>query len=200
MHGRRAPEPHPAGGQRSARALRRQGLRRPTVPRNVRLSEAPSFGKPILLYDVASKGAQQLPRSGARIPGAPAGRAGGRGGRAMSAPKRKALGRGLAALIPGAPSPASTAVGPALAPGARRRACGDGLRTVAIEDVHPATRAAAQDLRRRAPGGAGGVDPHAGDHPAAGRARARRRRLRADRGRAALAGRPAAPGCTRCRW
>ena len=28
------------------------------VPRNVRLSEAPSFGKPILLYDVASKGAK----------------------------------------------------------------------------------------------------------------------------------------------
>jgi chromosome partitioning protein len=29
-----------------------------TVPRNVRLSEAPSFGKPIILYDVASKGAK----------------------------------------------------------------------------------------------------------------------------------------------
>jgi chromosome partitioning protein len=29
-----------------------------TVPRNVRLSEAPSFGKPILLYDAASAGAQ----------------------------------------------------------------------------------------------------------------------------------------------
>jgi chromosome partitioning protein len=28
------------------------------VPRNVRLSEAPSFGKPIVLYDVASKGCQ----------------------------------------------------------------------------------------------------------------------------------------------
>jgi chromosome partitioning protein len=28
------------------------------VPRNVRLSEAPSFGKPILLYDIASKGAK----------------------------------------------------------------------------------------------------------------------------------------------
>lgn len=27
------------------------------IPRNVRLSEAPSFGKPILLYDVSSKGA-----------------------------------------------------------------------------------------------------------------------------------------------
>jgi chromosome partitioning protein len=29
-----------------------------TVPRNVRLSEAPSFGKPIILYDIASKGAK----------------------------------------------------------------------------------------------------------------------------------------------
>jgi chromosome partitioning protein len=29
-----------------------------TVPRNIRLGEAPSFGKPILLYDAASPGAQ----------------------------------------------------------------------------------------------------------------------------------------------
>jgi chromosome partitioning protein len=29
-----------------------------TVPRNIRLGEAPSFGKPILLYDAASAGAQ----------------------------------------------------------------------------------------------------------------------------------------------
>ncbi|OYV64426.1 MAG: chromosome partitioning protein ParA, partial [Gemmatimonadetes bacterium 21-71-4] len=28
------------------------------VPRNIRLAEAPSFGKPIILYDVASYGAQ----------------------------------------------------------------------------------------------------------------------------------------------
>ena len=28
------------------------------IPRNVRLSEAPSYGKPILLYDITSKGAQ----------------------------------------------------------------------------------------------------------------------------------------------
>jgi len=27
------------------------------IPRNVRLSESPSFGKPIILYDIASKGA-----------------------------------------------------------------------------------------------------------------------------------------------
>jgi chromosome partitioning protein len=27
------------------------------IPRNVRIGEAPSFGKPVVLYDVASKGA-----------------------------------------------------------------------------------------------------------------------------------------------
>ena len=31
---------------------------RSAIPRNVRLAEAPSFGKPILLYDVLSSGAQ----------------------------------------------------------------------------------------------------------------------------------------------
>jgi chromosome partitioning protein len=28
------------------------------IPRNVRLSEAPSHGKPVLLYDIHSKGAE----------------------------------------------------------------------------------------------------------------------------------------------
>jgi chromosome partitioning protein len=28
------------------------------IPRTVRLAEAPSFGKPVLLYDIRSKGAQ----------------------------------------------------------------------------------------------------------------------------------------------
>jgi len=31
---------------------------RTSIPRNVRLAEAPSFGKPIVLYDVLSLGAQ----------------------------------------------------------------------------------------------------------------------------------------------
>ena len=35
------------------------------VPRNVRLAEAPSFGKPVLLYDVRSRGAKGLSRAGA---------------------------------------------------------------------------------------------------------------------------------------
>jgi chromosome partitioning protein len=28
------------------------------IPRNIRLAEAPSFGKPIVLYDIKSKGAE----------------------------------------------------------------------------------------------------------------------------------------------
>jgi len=28
------------------------------IPRNIRLSEAPSFGKPVLLYDIHSRGAE----------------------------------------------------------------------------------------------------------------------------------------------
>jgi chromosome partitioning protein len=36
----------------------REKVFRTTVPRSVRLAEAPSFGKPILLYDIKSKGAE----------------------------------------------------------------------------------------------------------------------------------------------
>ena len=36
----------------------REKVFRTIIPRNVRLAEAPSFGKPIILYDVASVGAQ----------------------------------------------------------------------------------------------------------------------------------------------
>jgi chromosome partitioning protein len=37
------------------------------IPRNVRLAEAPSFGKPIILYDVASVGAQAYVKAAAEL-------------------------------------------------------------------------------------------------------------------------------------
>ncbi len=40
------------------RALFKDRVFKTVIPRNVRLSEAPSYGKPIILYDIASKGAQ----------------------------------------------------------------------------------------------------------------------------------------------
>lgn len=39
----------------------------PVVPRNVRLSECPSFGKPILLYDIKSKGCESYLALGREI-------------------------------------------------------------------------------------------------------------------------------------
>jgi ParB family chromosome partitioning protein len=53
----------------------------------------------------------------------------------MSTQKRRALGRGLAALIPGAPPPAPPAVA---APAAPRP--NDGLRAVPIEEIHPSSQ------------------------------------------------------------
>jgi ParB family chromosome partitioning protein len=51
----------------------------------------------------------------------------------MSAPKRNALGRGLAALIPGAPAPGAAA--PTIGIASRRPS--DGTRTIAVEEIHP---------------------------------------------------------------
>ena len=36
----------------------RDTLLKTVIPRNIRLGEAPSFGKPVLLYDIKSKGAE----------------------------------------------------------------------------------------------------------------------------------------------
>lgn len=41
------------------------------IPRNVRLSEAPSFGKPIILYDITSRGAQSYLELAREFLGAP---------------------------------------------------------------------------------------------------------------------------------
>jgi ParB family transcriptional regulator, chromosome partitioning protein len=51
----------------------------------------------------------------------------------MSAPKRNALGRGLAALIPGAPAPSALAQTTGIA----SRRPSDGTRTIAVEEIHP---------------------------------------------------------------
>jgi chromosome partitioning protein len=40
------------------RAHYKEKVYRTVIPRSVRLGEAPSFGKPILLYDIRSKGAE----------------------------------------------------------------------------------------------------------------------------------------------
>ena len=58
------------------------------VPRNVRLAEAPSFGKPIILYDVASVGAQAYMNVAKELLRR----------KQMSAEKPRRLGRGLEAL------------------------------------------------------------------------------------------------------
>ena len=44
--------------EQEARALFNERVLKTVIPRNVRLSEAPSYGKPIILYDIRSQGAQ----------------------------------------------------------------------------------------------------------------------------------------------
>ena len=44
--------------EEEARTLFKDRVLKTVIPRNVRLSEAPSYGKPIILYDIRSQGAQ----------------------------------------------------------------------------------------------------------------------------------------------
>lgn len=44
--------------EEEARAYFEQKVYKTLIPRNVRLSEAPGFGKPVILYDILSKGAR----------------------------------------------------------------------------------------------------------------------------------------------
>ena len=45
--------------------LRRPGLPHASIPRNVRVSESPSHGMPVLTYDPGSRGCDRLPGAGA---------------------------------------------------------------------------------------------------------------------------------------
>ena len=103
------------------------------IPRNVRLSESQSHGKPILLYDVASKGCQSY--LALRPGGLPArGRRERRRRVSTAGSRRPALGRGMAALLPNAAPPPAP-------PGPQRHAAphrGGGAQR----------RPAAQELRR----------------------------------------------------
>ena len=64
-----------------------------TIPRNIRLAEAPSHGKPALVYDVRSRGAESYVRLAKEILGRQAGSA--------TAPSE--------AATPGAPEPGEAA-------------------------------------------------------------------------------------------
>lgn len=85
------------------------------VPRNIRLAEAPSFGKPILLYDVGSAGAQAyisiakelLERHGRHVPAA-----------IELAPERSAVAASLTDISEESPAATSAAVPSAAVPSA----------------------------------------------------------------------------------
>ena len=65
FHGGSAREPDgPGHGRKCAKKLLKDKVYESTIPRNVRLAEAPSFGKSILDYDKTSKGAEAYERLG----------------------------------------------------------------------------------------------------------------------------------------
>ena len=136
------------------------------IPRNVRLSEAPSHGKPILLYDVRSSGMSELPGAGAGVPASRA--SGGVERRGQHANERTPSGRrsaaGSAALIPGAQSQTRAAdADPARLLRVRHR----GRASVGGQPAPALRRAEAQR--------AGRVDSQPGAGAAAGGAAAQRR-------------------------
>ena len=57
-HVRRPHQPGPAGDRDSPRVLPRDRSISTVIPRNVRLAEAPSHGKPVALYDPRSRGTE----------------------------------------------------------------------------------------------------------------------------------------------
>ena len=111
-----------------------------TVPRNVRLSEAPVVRQADPALRRRVQGRAQLPRSGARVPGPPAGRTRprprwARDERAEAQSARPRPG----GVDPGRALPCLDGGRAGAGAGARRREGTTALRTIAIEDVHPAT-------------------------------------------------------------
>ena len=78
-----------------------QKLFRTVIPRNVRLAEAPSYGKPVLDYDRHCAGSQGLPGAGERGTAAARATHPGKfsGDPVMNSKKKARLGRGLGALL-----------------------------------------------------------------------------------------------------
>ena len=200
-HARRAQQSLQPGGRRRARE-QGEKVYDTIIPRNVRVSEAPSYGKPVLVYDLKCVGSEAylrlateiiqrekelraaLPRPTARRrwqhPDAA------RSGAAMTRAQerrpwpddgRSRLGRGLAALIGDVGAEADR-------DRARAQPAPRADRISQAQSAQPAP----QLLRRRARR-AGRLDPRARHHPAdRGAAGARQRRsLRDHRRRAALA-------------
>ena len=75
---------------------------RTTIPRSVRISEAPSYGQTVMTYDPGSTGALSYLEAAREM----ALRGAGRGaGESLVSKQKRGLGRGLGALIPTAPEP-----------------------------------------------------------------------------------------------
>ena len=132
------------------------------IPRNVRVSEAPSYGQSVMTYDPGSRGATSYFEAALEI--ATRGRQG--RGRRMTGKAKGGLGRGLGALIPqGAPvSVASTPVADSVASdlaqatrgpaGCPRAAARPGARS-------PLRRALGRDHHAQRPPAAPGFDEEA---------------------------------------
>src|SRR6185312_8743411 len=159
---------------------------RTVIPRNIRLAEAPSFGRPVLFHDKESRGGPRPPLKAARIPAAPReppSRAG-REPTPSAAPRRPTRRlRGAACHDPEEPDPRSGPCGSAWS--GERAASGSPTSNVPVRGRPPAGR--------RGRGGAGRLDQGSGRGSADRGAPDRRGRrwriaaIRDHRGRAALA-------------
>jgi hypothetical protein len=86
---------------RELEAISASKVYRTIIPRNVRLAEAPSYGKPVIAFDRSSKGAQAYLLLAQEMLDRRAGKAAGATGDWEQHMKLKGLGRGLDALLAG---------------------------------------------------------------------------------------------------